>query len=312
MLEEELGCPIHDRPTRHVFSPDDPDRYRDLVTGLFDVFASPWFAAVYLLLAAGGELDLLPQLVQIRDRPIQGEAPAVLQLDRRAGVRGGCRAASGEHGDERRATTRIFGSRPGTYGAEAASRHCFGRSAASLSERQAAEQLIQKIAAEVHHMSGAMPVLVLREGSRRDELLKTVVPESPSKPYDMGDLVRRISDEGVFFEVHAGFARNILVGFIRLSGRSVGVVANQPMQFAGTLDIDASEKAARFVRTCDAFNVPGHGQYGELSQMDEGYLDVGEVALRAHPTGEPDSCTGTPGEVVSVTVSAACAPRAAW
>src|SRR6202022_644394 len=66
----------------------------------------------------------------------------------------------------------------------------------------------------------------------------------------------RIADEGVLLEVHAGFARNILVGFIRLAGRSVGVVANQPMHLAGVLDIDASVKAARFVRFCDAFNIP--------------------------------------------------------
>src|ERR1700736_1864259 len=88
------------------------------------------------------------------------------------------------------------------------------------------------------------------------EELDGFIPEEPNKPYDMGDLVRRISDEGVFFEVHAGFARNILVGFIRLAGRSVGVVANQPMHLAGVLDIDASVKAARFVRFCDAFNIP--------------------------------------------------------
>src|SRR5712691_2373577 len=82
------------------------------------------------------------------------------------------------------------------------------------------------------------------------------IPEEANKPYDMRELVRRIADEGVFFEVHAGFARNILVGFIRLAGRSVGVVANQPMHLAGVLDIDASVKGARFVRFCDAFNIP--------------------------------------------------------
>ena len=86
--------------------------------------------------------------------------------------------------------------------------------------------------------------------------LDTFIPEEPNKPYDMGQLVRRIADEGVFFEVAAGFARNILVGFIRLAGRSVAVVANQPLHLAGVLDIDASVKAARFVRFCDAFNVP--------------------------------------------------------
>ena len=86
--------------------------------------------------------------------------------------------------------------------------------------------------------------------------LDAFIPEEPNKPYDMSELVHRIADGGVFFEVHAGFAKNILVGFIRLGGRSVGVVANQPMHLAGVLDIDASVKGARFVRFCDAFNIP--------------------------------------------------------
>ena len=82
------------------------------------------------------------------------------------------------------------------------------------------------------------------------------IPEEPDRSYDMGELVRRVSDAGVFLEVQAAFAKNILCGFVRLSGRSVGVVANQPMHLAGVLDIDASVKAARFVRFCDAFNIP--------------------------------------------------------
>ncbi len=82
------------------------------------------------------------------------------------------------------------------------------------------------------------------------------IPEEPNRAYDMAELVRRIADAGVFFEVHEAFAKNILCGFIRLDGRSVGVVANQPMHLAGVLDIDASVKAARFVRFCDAFNIP--------------------------------------------------------
>jgi propionyl-CoA carboxylase beta chain len=86
--------------------------------------------------------------------------------------------------------------------------------------------------------------------------LNSFIPEEPNRPYDMGDLVRRIADEGKFLEVHAAFARNLLVGFIRLAGRSIGVVANQPMHLAGVLDIDASVKGARFVRFCDAFNMP--------------------------------------------------------
>jgi propionyl-CoA carboxylase beta chain len=86
--------------------------------------------------------------------------------------------------------------------------------------------------------------------------LDTLIPDSPNQPYDIHEVITRVVDEGEFLEVHALFAPNIVVGFGRVDGQSVGVVANQPTQFAGCLDIDASEKAARFVRTCDAFNVP--------------------------------------------------------
>ena len=89
-----------------------------------------------------------------------------------------------------------------------------------------------------------------------DRELDTFVPDSANQPYDMHTVIEHVLDDGEFLEVQAMFAPNILVGFGRVEGRSVGVVANQPMQFAGTLDIDASEKAARFVRTCDAFNIP--------------------------------------------------------
>jgi propionyl-CoA carboxylase beta chain len=82
------------------------------------------------------------------------------------------------------------------------------------------------------------------------------IPEEPDKPYDMVELVRAVADGGDFLQVHASFARNLIVGFARLGGRSVGVVANQPMHLAGVIDIDASIKGARFVRFCDAFNVP--------------------------------------------------------
>ncbi|OXM48856.1 acyl-CoA carboxylase subunit beta [Amycolatopsis alba] len=89
-----------------------------------------------------------------------------------------------------------------------------------------------------------------------DRELDTLIPDSPNQPYDMHEVINRVVDDGDFLEVHELFAPNILVGFGRVDGRSVGVVANQPTQFAGCLDIDASEKAARFVRTCDAFNIP--------------------------------------------------------
>jgi propionyl-CoA carboxylase beta chain len=89
-----------------------------------------------------------------------------------------------------------------------------------------------------------------------DPFLDTFIPDSANQPYDMHEVIRRVLDDEEFLEVQALFAPNLLVGFGRVEGRPVGVVANQPMQFAGTLDIDASEKAARFVRTCDAFNIP--------------------------------------------------------
>jgi propionyl-CoA carboxylase beta chain len=89
-----------------------------------------------------------------------------------------------------------------------------------------------------------------------DLWLDTVIPDSPNVPYDMKAIIEHVVDDGDFLEVQPLFAPNIITGFARVDGMSVGVVANQPMQFAGCLDIDASEKAARFVRTCDAFNVP--------------------------------------------------------
>lgn len=91
---------------------------------------------------------------------------------------------------------------------------------------------------------------------RRDSELATVVPDNPNRPYDMLDVIRRVVDDGAFYEVHAGFARNLVTGFAHLGGHSVGIVANQPAVLAGVLDIDSSDKGARFVRFCDAFNVP--------------------------------------------------------
>ena len=91
---------------------------------------------------------------------------------------------------------------------------------------------------------------------REDETLDRLIPSSPNQPYDMLDLIHAIADEGEFLEVHQHFARNLIVGFARLGGRSVGIVANQPAHLAGVLDIDASVKGARFVRFCDAFNIP--------------------------------------------------------
>jgi propionyl-CoA carboxylase beta chain len=91
---------------------------------------------------------------------------------------------------------------------------------------------------------------------RRDEVLNSVVPSDPRRPYDIKDVIRAVTDDRYFFEVQEHYAQNMVIGFARLGGRSVGVVANQPMVLAGCLDIAASVKAARFVRFCDAFNVP--------------------------------------------------------
>lgn len=88
------------------------------------------------------------------------------------------------------------------------------------------------------------------------EHLDTYIPESPNKPYDMHEVIRNLVDHGDFLEYQAYYARNMITGFARIGGRSVGIVANQPMVLAGTLDVNASDKAARFIRTCDAFNVP--------------------------------------------------------
>jgi propionyl-CoA carboxylase beta chain len=91
---------------------------------------------------------------------------------------------------------------------------------------------------------------------RRDTELDSIIPDDPGRPYDMHGVIDRVVDDGAFLEIQPGFAPNIIVGFARLGGRSVGIVAQQPAVLAGALDIDASTKAARFVRTCDCFNVP--------------------------------------------------------
>jgi propionyl-CoA carboxylase beta chain len=91
---------------------------------------------------------------------------------------------------------------------------------------------------------------------RADEDLDSLIPAESTQPYDIKDVITRVVDDGYFFEVHEHYAKNIVVGFARLNGRPVGVVANQPAFLAGVLDIKASVKAARFVRFCDAFNIP--------------------------------------------------------
>ncbi|MBS7536975.1 acyl-CoA carboxylase subunit beta [Ancylobacter sonchi] len=94
------------------------------------------------------------------------------------------------------------------------------------------------------------------DGERLDASLDTLIPDNPNKPYDIKELIGKVVDEGDFFEIQAAFAGNIVTGFGRVEGRTVGIVANQPMVLAGVLDSDASRKAARFVRFCDAFEIP--------------------------------------------------------
>jgi len=91
---------------------------------------------------------------------------------------------------------------------------------------------------------------------RRDEALLAVVPDNPNKPYDMHEVIRRVVDDGELLEVHRDYGQNLIVGFARLGGHPVGIIANQPAVLAGVLDIKASRKGARFVRFCDAFNIP--------------------------------------------------------
>jgi propionyl-CoA carboxylase beta chain len=101
------------------------------------------------------------------------------------------------------------------------------------------------------------PVWPTEDPADRIEMsLDTLIPSDPNKPYDMHEVILKVADEGAFFETQVNYAKNIITGFIRIEGSTVGVVANQPMVLAGCLDIDASKKAARFIRFCDAFNIP--------------------------------------------------------
>ena len=107
-----------------------------------------------------------------------------------------------------------------------------------------------------NNMEDAPAVEPTDDPNRQDESLNSVVPDNPNMPYDMKDVIRSIVDNGEFFEVQELFARNVIIGYARMDGRVVGIVANQPNNMAGCLDVDASDKAARFERFCDAFNIP--------------------------------------------------------
>jgi propionyl-CoA carboxylase beta chain len=104
--------------------------------------------------------------------------------------------------------------------------------------------------------SPVLPPTETLEKKASDTALNTLIPDSPNQPYDLKVLIQSLVDEGEFLEVHSLDAQNIVVGFARIEGQSVGIIANQPSQLAGTLDINSSEKAARFLRFCDAFNIP--------------------------------------------------------
>ena len=131
---------------------------------------------------------------------------------------------------------------------------------------------------------------------REDPELDSLVPDDPQKPYDMRDVIARIVDDGEFFEVQEHFAQNIVIGFSRLDGHPIGVVGNQPNHLAGVLDINSSEKAARFVRFCDAFNVPlltftdvPGLPAGHLPGVGRDHPPRGEAALRVHRGDRPEA-----------------------
>ncbi len=107
-----------------------------------------------------------------------------------------------------------------------------------------------------NNLETAPVVLCEDDLNRMDEALNSIIPNSPNKPYDMKEIIRSIVDNGDFFEVQPYYAMNIITGFARINGSSIGIIANQPKVLAGCLDINASDKAGRFIRTCDAFNVP--------------------------------------------------------
>jgi propionyl-CoA carboxylase beta chain len=108
----------------------------------------------------------------------------------------------------------------------------------------------------LNNLDGPPEIPSFDDPERGDASLDTLIPDNPNKPYDMKELILKVVDEGDFFEIQEAYAKNIVTGFARIEGRSIGVVANQPMVLAGVLDSDASRKAARFVRFCDAFSIP--------------------------------------------------------
>jgi propionyl-CoA carboxylase beta chain len=119
---------------------------------------------------------------------------------------------------------------------------------------QQIKQLLSYVPQNCEENAPSVPYEI--KASEKREILNTIIPESANHPYDMREIINGVIDDGTFFEVHKNYAENIVVGFARLAGRSIGIVANQPAVLAGVLDIHSSTKAARFVRFCDCFNVP--------------------------------------------------------
>ena len=119
---------------------------------------------------------------------------------------------------------------------------------------QQIKQLLSYVPQNCEENAPSVPYEI--KASEKREILNTIIPESANQPYDMREIINGVIDDGTFFEVHKNYAENIVVGFARLAGRSIGIVANQPAVLAGVLDIHSSTKAARFVRFCDCFNVP--------------------------------------------------------
>ncbi len=123
-------------------------------------------------------------------------------------------------------------------------------------EVECIEKLKQLLSYMPQNCEEEAPVYPYEAGNEMREKLNGIIPQNPNQPYDMKEVIEEITDEGSFLEVHKEYAENIIVGFARLAGRSIGIVANQPASMAGVLDINSSKKGARFVRFCDAFNIP--------------------------------------------------------
>lgn len=126
----------------------------------------------------------------------------------------------------------------------------------ALNDLDCLQQIKKLLSYMPQNCEDVVPKLPFTLGNEEREILESIVPESANQPYDMRDVVNGICDENSFFEIHKNYAENIVVGFARIAGRSIGIVANQPMQLAGVLDINASKKGARFTRFCDCFNIP--------------------------------------------------------